>query len=115
MTSETPLPSTLKINPTHPTPPPNLYIVGAQSTSKTTLVNNLNTYFTTTIASSNNNPGSPPTPFLNHGVEPPTIITEVARTVLKAHHFTAQDVRTPARSLALQQLILQAQATAEKN
>ncbi|KAK5659402.1 hypothetical protein OQA88_603 [Cercophora sp. LCS_1] len=73
-------------------PPPNIYIIGAQCTGKTTLVNNLASPF-----SSN----------------PPVLITEVARTVLKEHHFTAADVVDPFRSLGLQRLILQAQVKAE--
>ncbi|KAK3903256.1 AAA domain-containing protein [Staphylotrichum tortipilum] len=86
-----------------PPPPPNIYIVGTQCTGKTTLVNNLRTYFTTTTTTP-----SPPTPYPQ-----PTFITEVARTVLQTHSFTAADVRDPARSLALQRLILAAQAAAE--
>jgi predicted ATPase len=85
-------------------PPPNIYIVGAQCTGKTTLVNALRAHFTTPTTDLNLNPHPPP-----------TIITEVARRVLSTHHFTAHDVRTPTRSLALQQLILQAQATAERD
>jgi hypothetical protein len=94
-----------KMNP----PPPNIYIVGAQCTGKTTLVNALRAHFTPTpTANPNPNPNLNPHP-------PPAIITEVARRVLTKHNFTAADVRTPARSLALQQLILQAQATAERD
>lgn len=74
-------------------PPPNIYIVGAQCTGKTTLVNNLHTFFT---SHPNPNPYAPT----------PSVITEVARTVLRARAFTAADVRIPARSLALQRLIL---------
>ncbi|KAK4144579.1 AAA domain-containing protein [Dichotomopilus funicola] len=79
-------------------PPPSIYIVGAQCTGKTTLVNNLRAYFASAIPSA----------------LPPAIVTEVARTVLQTHHFTARDVRIPARSLELQRLILQAQAIAER-
>lgn len=81
-----------------PGPPPNIYIVGAQCTGKTTLVNNLRAYFASAISSA----------------LPPATVTEVARTVLQTHHFTARDVRIPARSLELQRLILQGQATAER-
>ncbi|KAK4196114.1 AAA domain-containing protein [Triangularia verruculosa] len=77
--------------------PPNIYIVGAQCTGKTTLVNNLRNYFDS--ASSQ---------------EPPLLITEVARTVLKKHSFTAADVVDPDRSMQLQSLILQAQASVER-
>ncbi|KAH6634870.1 hypothetical protein B0J18DRAFT_32817 [Chaetomium sp. MPI-SDFR-AT-0129] len=79
-------------------PPTSIYIVGAQCTGKTTLVNNLQAYFANAIPSA----------------LPPAIVTEVARTVLQAHNFTARDVRIPARSLELQRLILQAQAVAER-
>lgn len=77
--------------------PPNIYIVGAQCTGKTTLVNNLCTYFHNDSA-----------------IEPPLLITEVARTVLKKHSFTAADVVNPDRSMQLQSLILQAQVSAER-
>lgn len=73
--------------------PPNIYIVGAQCTGKTTLVNNLKRRLVE---------------------NPPVIISEVARTVLKQHHFTAADVVRPARSLELQRLILKAQSKAER-
>ncbi|KAL2177637.1 AAA domain-containing protein [Thermothelomyces heterothallicus CBS 202.75] len=82
-------------------PPPNIYIIGAQCTGKTTLVNHLRAHF------ANRNP-------VPDG-GPPALISEVARTVLKAHHFTARDVRIPSRSLVLQRLILQAQAAAERD
>ncbi|KAK4044074.1 AAA domain-containing protein [Parachaetomium inaequale] len=96
------------MNPPLPTPsppplaPPNIYIVGAQCTGKTTLVANLHAHFTTADP---HNPKAPPV----------RVITDVARTVLRAHNFTARDVRIPARSLALQRLVLQAQAAAERD
>ncbi|KAH6632294.1 hypothetical protein F5144DRAFT_247359 [Chaetomium tenue] len=133
-------------------PPPNIYIVGAQCTGKTTLVNNLRAHFyqshfphnsnsnsehdndnnnnnnkknnknSNNDDDNNNNanknninpPPHPPSPPPSPPSPPPAIITEVARTVLAIHHFTAQDVRIPARSLALQRLILEAQAAAEE-
>ncbi|KAK3294347.1 uncharacterized protein B0H64DRAFT_433528 [Chaetomium fimeti] len=110
-------------------PPPNIYIVGAQCTGKTTLVNNLRAHFqgdlSMTNPSSSSSPPPPPpasTPPATMPpatmpppaiTPPPTIITEVARGVLATHRFSARDVRIPARSLALQRLILQAQAVAE--
>ncbi|KAG7287376.1 hypothetical protein NEMBOFW57_006887 [Staphylotrichum longicolle] len=57
----------------------------------------------------------PPQPNPNPYAPTPSVITEVARTVLRARAFTAADVRIPARSLALQRLILQAQAAAERD
>ncbi|KAK4182257.1 AAA domain-containing protein [Podospora australis] len=77
--------------------PRNIYIIGAQCTGKTTLVRNLSQH-----------------PELVLSDNPPTIITEVARTVLQEHSFTAQDVIDPIRTLELQRLILQAQYSAEK-
>ncbi|KAK3994423.1 AAA domain-containing protein [Cladorrhinum sp. PSN332] len=80
--------------------PPNIYIVGAQCTGKTTLVNNLRQHF-------ESNP--------TDQYRPPIFITEVARSVLKTNSFTALDVVTPSRSLELQQLILDAQTAAERD
>lgn len=87
------------MDPSQSATPPNVYIIGAASTGKTTLVNNLHSYFTRRLA----------TPLR------PAIITEVARTVLRQHNFTARDILLPARSLTLQRLILQAQAAAERD
>jgi len=79
-------------------PRKHIYIIGAQCTGKTTLVNALEQHFAQTLQASNR----------------PAIIREVARTVLKDHGFTAEDiVSSKERSLALQKLILEAQATAE--
>lgn len=97
-----------------PTVPPNIYIIGAQCTGKTTLVNNLREhFFAQQPLNSDLNPK--PNPLDQSNIPPPVIISEVARSVLKDHNFTAQDVRTPARSLALQQLILSAQSAAERD
>jgi len=82
--------SNMKVNGT-----PNIYVVGAQCTGKTTIVKNLEDYFSKT------------------GNLPP-VITEVARTVLATHDFTAADVTNPSRSLELQRLILHAQLNAER-
>jgi predicted ATPase len=77
--------------------PRNIYIVGAQNTGKTTLVKALRDHFN------------------QDETYPPRVITEVARTVLEKHSFTADDIKSsPARALALQQLILQAQVNAER-
>lgn len=84
----------------------NIYIVGAQSTGKTTLVKALQDHF--------NSGGNTIDPN-GHPISRPTIITEVARTVLKRYNFTADDITTsPARSLALQRLILEGQQSAER-
>ncbi|RBQ77741.1 hypothetical protein FVER14953_05747 [Fusarium verticillioides] len=80
---------------------PNIYIIGPQSTGKTTLVNELQAD-------------------LEHGlvdlsIDKPQIVSEVARSVLAKHKYSAEDIRTSkVRCLELQQLILQAQAEAEK-
>lgn len=74
----------------------NVYIIGAQSTGKTTLVNAVEVSFAD-LAS------------------PPTVIREVARTVLKDKQYTRDDIRTsPARALELQHHILDAQFAAEE-
>ncbi|KAK4653955.1 hypothetical protein QC762_510390 [Podospora pseudocomata] len=77
--------------------PPNIYIIGAQCTGKTTLVKNLHANFES-----------------NSSHEPPVLIIEVARTVIKQHSFTVADVVNPDRSIQLQSLILQAQASAKR-
>jgi predicted ATPase len=76
--------------------PRNTYVIGAQCTGKTTLVNALECHFKSTNST------------------PPFIIKEVARTVLQKHQFTAADIRdSPERALQLQKLILAAQHEAE--
>lgn len=79
-------------------PPTNVYIIGAQCTGKTTLVNALRSSFKATS-----------------DISPPTIVEEVARSVQKVHKFTAADITSsPDRCLALQTLILEAQRDAER-
>ncbi len=78
----------------------NIYIVGAQCTGKTTLVNALESHFDET-----------PDPSLR-----PTFIREVARTVLDTHGFTALDITSSGeRCMTLQKLILDAQVLAERS
>ncbi|KAK4442627.1 AAA domain-containing protein [Podospora aff. communis PSN243] len=80
-------------------PHQNIYIVGAQCTGKTTIVNALDAHF---------KDHAPPEDL-------PAIIKEVARTVLVEHDFTASDITSSAeRCLALQGLILQAQLSEER-
>ena len=80
--------------------PKNIYVVGAQCTGKTTLVTALSSHFTSTSASST-------TPA-------PLVFTEVARTVLREHNFTASDIKSsPTKGLLFQRLILEAQYAAE--
>jgi nicotinamide riboside kinase len=75
----------------------NIYIVGAQSTGKTTLVNALEAAFAREGSS-----------------QRPLVIREVARTVQKEKHFSRKDITTsPTRALQLQQYILAAQYDAE--
>jgi nicotinamide riboside kinase len=81
----------------------NIYIIGAQSTGKTTLVNALESYLN---ECANTNSGKWP--------QNPLIIREVARTVLKDKNFSREDITTsPIRALQLQQHILRAQYEAE--
>jgi nicotinamide riboside kinase len=76
----------------------NIYIIGPQSTGKTTLVNALEKSFIN-----------------SDDVTQPTYIREVARTVLKTYNFTRDDItNSPIRALELQELILKAQRTAEE-
>jgi nicotinamide riboside kinase len=83
--------------------PPHIYVVGAQSTGKTTVVKALEEHFRSEVSS-------------YEGISQPKIITEVARTVLQQHSFSADDITSsPTRALALQKLILQAQLSAERD
>ncbi|EWG44756.1 hypothetical protein FVEG_05747 [Fusarium verticillioides 7600] len=80
---------------------PNIYIIGPQSTGKTTLVNELQADLEHGLVDSS--------------IDKPQIVSEVARSVLAKHKYSAEDIRTSkVRCLELQQLILQAQAEAEK-
>jgi nicotinamide riboside kinase len=75
-----------------------IYIVGAQNTGKTTLVNALKAAFAK-----------------NTSEIQPRVIKEVARNVLIKHKFTAEDIKTsPSRAFQLQELILKAQFDAER-
>ncbi|KAF2823710.1 hypothetical protein CC86DRAFT_298303 [Ophiobolus disseminans] len=81
----------------------NIYIIGAQSTGKTTLVDALESRLGIRAAAT-------------HEVRArkPPVIREVARTVLKEKGFNREDITTSrARALQLQQHILEAQYTAE--
>ncbi|KAG5777430.1 hypothetical protein H9Q73_008898 [Fusarium xylarioides] len=80
---------------------PNIYIIGPQSTGKTTLVNKLQADLEHRLADTS--------------IEKPHIVSEVARTVLSKHKYSAEDILTSkTRCLELQQLILEAQASSEK-
>jgi nicotinamide riboside kinase len=86
--------------------PRDIYIVGAQSTGKTTLVEALQDHF---------NKGDHSYERDGHCISRPKIITETARIVLQENNFTADDIKSsPARASALQRLILQAQLSAER-
>ena len=82
--------------------PPNIYIIGAQSTGKTTLVNAMAAFFhaqDNTIKDRQNQPD---------------ILKEVARGVLNQHKLTANDITSSSSSaLRIQRLILEAQVEAE--
>ncbi|KAL7937936.1 AAA domain-containing protein [Trichoderma chlorosporum] len=78
--------------------PKNIYIVGAQCTGKTSLVNALESSFAKSFSTT-----------------PPVVVREVARSVLKIHGFTASDITSdPDRCLQLQALILEAQFNSER-
>ena len=83
----------------------NVFIIGAQSTGKTTIVDALEKIF-----------AQPDTPTAAlHQRQQPKIIREVARSVLKRFHFTRDDItNSPARALQLQKHILTAQYEAER-
>ncbi|KAL8665417.1 MAG: hypothetical protein Q9202_002310 [Teloschistes flavicans] len=84
-----------------PQSPPNIYIIGAQSTGKTTLVTALGEHF---VQKSH----------LYALPKEPYQIKETARNVLKQHYFTASDITdSKTRALELQRLIIEAQASAE--
>jgi uridine kinase len=80
--------------------PKNIYIIGAQCTGKTTLVKELQAYFAQSVNC--------------HAYSSPSIITEVARKVLKEYEFNRNDITNSVeRCFALQEHILQAQYEAE--
>ncbi|KAF5555743.1 P-loop containing protein [Fusarium mexicanum] len=80
---------------------PNIYIIGPQSTGKTTLVNKLQADLEHQLVDSS--------------IDKPQIVSEVARTVLAKHKYSAHDIQTSTiRCFELQQLILEAQASSEK-
>ncbi|RDW87960.1 hypothetical protein BP5796_03654 [Coleophoma crateriformis] len=82
----------------------NIYIIGPQSTGKTTLVNALEKAF----ASGDDSISS-------YNFTRPSIIREVARTVMKTCNFTRDDItNSPTKALRLQELILKAQLKAEE-
>ncbi|MCJ1463978.1 hypothetical protein MMC07_002588 [Pseudocyphellaria aurata] len=84
--------------------PMNIYIVGAQSTGKTTLVKGLQEYL-----SLHEN-----CKWQDEQTSAPKVIIEVARGVLRDYAFTAEDITSsPTRAIELQRLILEAQLQAE--
>lgn len=88
-----------------PPRPKNIYVVGAQCTGKTTLVNALAVHF--------HNPSN--RIWQGNKIAEPLLIKEVARNVLREHKFTAVDITSSSeRALELQKLILQAQDQAER-
>ena len=84
-------------------PPPNIYIIGAQSTGKTTLVNALAAFFREYKSNTIDDPQSQP-----------CILKEVARGVLSQHKLTANDITlSQSSALRVQRLILEAQVKVE--
>lgn len=87
-----------------PTPHKNVYIIGPQSTGKTTLVNALETLLLSADRSQQDGLQLPP----------PAFVREVARDVLRAHQFSRDDIFVGSiRGLELQRRILDAQLAAE--
>ncbi|PNP82149.1 hypothetical protein FNYG_04338 [Fusarium nygamai] len=79
---------------------PNIYIIGPQSTGKTTLVNKLQADLEHWLSDTS--------------IDKPQIVSEVARAVLAKHKYSAEDILTSkTRCFELQQLILEAQASSE--
>lgn len=92
--------TTYEVGRTLPSPR-NIYIVGAQSTGKTTLVHALERFFNQLTSDTET-------------LSPPRIVTEVARKVLREIDFKTSDIRdSPTLSYELQKLILQKQYEAE--
>ncbi|KAH7123979.1 AAA domain-containing protein [Dendryphion nanum] len=78
-------------------PPRNIYIIGAQSTGKTTLAEALSASLSTSAST------------------PPTIIREIARSIILEKGYNRAEMTTsPDRALQLQQDILEAQYRAER-
>jgi GTPase SAR1 family protein len=105
-------------------PPKNIYIVGASSTGKTTLVNALAEHF----SSSDNDPRflTQQRPSLSDSAEahhafrtqgcPPKIIHELARPILAQLRITRDDLGTnPEITLKAQRAILSARCAAERS
>jgi nicotinamide riboside kinase len=83
--------------------PPNIYLVGAQCTGKTTLLEALRTHF---LDAKNRE-------FHDRPTHLPAVIEEVVRGVMRRKGFTVTDITQPDRGLELQQSNLQAQFDAE--
>ena len=84
--------------------PKNIYIIGAQSSGKTTLISALTTYFA----------NKSDLTWRALAIQKPQILNEVARQVLQDHESTGQDIsESETRALELQTFILEAQYRAE--
>ncbi|KAF2759854.1 hypothetical protein EJ05DRAFT_526550 [Pseudovirgaria hyperparasitica] len=90
--------------PTKATNPPNIYLIGAQCTGKTTLLAALQAFF----SDPNNRTRSEAGAF-----DPPAIIPEVVREVMELEGFSASDIKDT-RWQILQRLTLEAQCLAEE-
>ena len=76
---------------------PSIYIIGAQCTGKTTLVKALEHHFTSVL------------------VDPPFVITEIARGLLRKHKITRDEIRNdPTQSGDFQRAIMEAQLKQEE-
>lgn len=84
--------------------PSNIYLVGAQCTGKTTLLEALQEYF----SNAKERDGSP------YYTDAPAFIREAATQVMHDNGFNSADVMDPERGIALQKSILMAQYKAEE-
>ncbi|KAF2750908.1 hypothetical protein M011DRAFT_396330 [Sporormia fimetaria CBS 119925] len=82
-----------------------VYIIGAQCTGKTTLVNAVERK----LNSDQDNTGGS----METNKKRPIIVRETARMLIKEKGFTREDLKTPSRAASFQQCILEAQYKAE--
>ena len=82
--------------------PKNIYVVGAQSTGKTTLITALSEHFTKSSPTTTTVPA-------------PLILPEVARTVLRQLNLTGIDIKSSvSNAMLMQRAMLEAQYSVEK-
>lgn len=84
--------------------PPNIYLVGAHCTGKTTLVEGLRTHLTASLVAE----------LCGENAGNPAIIDELVRNIMRTDGFTASDVRNPTAGLELQKRTIIAQHQVEE-